>query len=129
MGREPPAPIWAEDSLRARSCLARKPSFGTSVAVIWVEMEGQFTFVVDLACGFDEVLEMGASEEVTEVDEFAVPLVLYVDCTPAVLTCGNIAADWMLVKIDTKTRSDLTNPSMFMVCSEPTTAKGMMDLI
>jgi len=25
MGREPPAPIWADDSFKARSCLARKP--------------------------------------------------------------------------------------------------------
>jgi hypothetical protein len=41
---------------------------------------------------------MGASEEVTEVDEFAVPLVLYVDCAPAVLTSGNIAADSKLAK-------------------------------
>jgi hypothetical protein len=53
---------------------------------------------VDLACGFDEVLEMSASEEVTEVDEFAVPLVLYVDGTPAVLTSGNIATDQKLAK-------------------------------
>jgi hypothetical protein len=57
---------------------------------------------VNLACGFDEILEMGASEEVTEVDEFAVPLVLYVDCAPAVLTSGNIAADSKLAKYRSK---------------------------
>lgn len=34
--------------------------------------------VVDLRCGFDHVLEMGTGEEVTEVDEFAVRLIL--DC-------------------------------------------------
>jgi hypothetical protein len=32
--------------------------------------------VVDLGGGFDEILQMGACEEVAEVDEFAVVLVL-----------------------------------------------------
>jgi hypothetical protein len=37
--------------------------------------------VVDLRSGFDEVLQMGAGEEVAEVDEFAVCLIL--DCDNA----------------------------------------------
>ena len=55
---------------------------------MWCEL----TLVVDLACGFDKVLKVGAGEEVTEVDKLAVPLVLDVDGTPAVLAGGNIAA-------------------------------------
>ena len=51
---------------------------------------GVSTFVVDLAGGLDEVLEMGAGEEVAEIDEFAMPLVLDVDGTPAVLSCRHI---------------------------------------
>ena len=49
------------------------------------------TLVVDLACGLDEILEMGAGQEVAKVDKLAVPLVLYVDCAPAVLTSGYVA--------------------------------------
>jgi hypothetical protein len=48
--------------------------------------------VVDLGCGLDQVLEMGTSEEVAQVDELAVALVLYVDGTPAILAGGNAAA-------------------------------------
>ena len=33
-------------------------------------------FVVDLRCSLDQVLEMGTSEEVAEVDEFAMVLIL-----------------------------------------------------
>lgn len=51
------------------------------------------TLVVDLACGLDEVLEVSAGKEVTEVDEFAVPLVFHVDGAPAVLASGNVATD------------------------------------
>ena len=39
-------------------------------------MLGAEGLVVDLRGGFDEVLEMGAGEEVSEVHEFAVVLVL-----------------------------------------------------
>ena len=53
----------------------------------------KLTLVVDLACSLDEVLEVGAGEEVAEVDKLAVPLVLNVDGTPAVLASGNVAAD------------------------------------
>jgi hypothetical protein len=60
-------------------------------------MSCELTLVVDLACGFDEVLEMSASEEITEVDELAVPFVLYVDGTPTVLACGDIATVQVLV--------------------------------
>lgn len=47
---------------------------------------------MDLACGLDQVLEVGTCKEVTEVDEFAVLSVLDVDGAPAVLAGGNILA-------------------------------------
>jgi hypothetical protein len=84
---------------------------------------------VNLACGLDEVLEMGTCEEVTQVDKFAVPLVLDVDGTPAVLAGGNVAADLVLADVIRQANLNTTHPSMLMVFSEPTTAKGMMDLI
>jgi hypothetical protein len=42
------------------------------------QLLGTEGFVVDLGGGLDEVLEVGACEEVTEVDELAVVLIL--DC-------------------------------------------------
>lgn len=42
------------------------------------QLLGAERLVVDLCGGFNEVLQVGAGEEVTEVDEFAVGLVL--DC-------------------------------------------------
>jgi len=83
---------------------------------------------VDLAGGLDEVLEMGAGEEVAEVDEFAMPLILDVDGSPAVLSCGHILAIAKSV-LRLHDTDRCTHPLMFIVCSEPTTAKGMMDLI
>jgi len=59
----------------------------------------ELTLVVDLACGFDEVLKVGTCEEVTKVDKFAVPLVLDVDGTPAVLAGGDVAADMVLARV------------------------------
>jgi len=56
------------------------------------------TFIVDLACCFDQVLEMGAGEEVAEIDKLAVSLVLDVDGTPSVLTGWYRAAgQWSVV--------------------------------
>lgn len=48
--------------------------------------------VVDLAGGFDQILKMGAGQEVAQVDEFAMVLVLDVDDTPAVLTTAHLLA-------------------------------------
>ena len=89
----------------------------------------KLTLVVDLACGLDEILEMSAGQEVTKVDKLAVPLILDVDCTPAILTCGDVATVQMLVYGPKNMFPEAVYPSMFMVCSEPTTAKGMIDLI
>ena len=48
--------------------------------------------VVNLAGSFDQVLKVGASQEVTQVDEFAVALILDVNHTPTVLTSANLLA-------------------------------------
>ena len=55
-------------------------------------MLGTECLVVDLRCGFDQILEVGAGEEVSEVDEFAVVLVLNIDDTPSVLAATDLLA-------------------------------------
>lgn len=53
---------------------------------------GTESLVVDLAGRFNQVLQVGASQEVPQVDKFAVVLVLDVDDTPAVLTTADLLA-------------------------------------
>lgn len=50
------------------------------------------SLVVDLGGGLDKVLEVGSEQEVSQVDEFAVVLVLNVDDTPAVLATTDLLA-------------------------------------
>lgn len=47
---------------------------------------------MDLACGFDEVLQMGPGQKVAQVDEFTVVLILDIDDTPSVLTATDLLA-------------------------------------
>lgn len=47
---------------------------------------------MDLRCGLNEILEMGSGEEISEVDKFAVVLILDVDNTPSVLTTTDLLA-------------------------------------
>ena len=47
---------------------------------------------MNLRCGFDKILEVCASEEVSKVDEFAVVLILHVDDSPSVLTSSDLLA-------------------------------------
>lgn len=54
------------------------------------ELLGTESLVVDLAGGFDEVLEVGAGEEVSEIHELAVVLILDIDHTPTVLTTADL---------------------------------------
>lgn len=56
------------------------------------QLFGTERFVVDLGGGLDQILKVGAGEEVSEVDEFAVLLVLDVDGSPAVLAAANSLA-------------------------------------
>ena len=66
------------------------------------QLLGAEGFVVDLRCRFDQVLEVGAGEEVAQVDEFAVALVFDVDGAPAVLA----AAHDFAVDVDVALRAD-----------------------
>lgn len=47
---------------------------------------------MNLAGSFDEILQMGAGQEVAEIDEFTVILVFNVDDTPTVLSTANLLA-------------------------------------
>lgn len=56
------------------------------------QLLGTEGLVVDLAGGLDQVLQVGAGEEVAEVDELAVSLILDVDHAPAVLAAADLLA-------------------------------------
>jgi hypothetical protein len=45
---------------------------------------------MDLRCRLDKVLKMGACKEVSEVDKFAVVLVLDVNNSPSILSPTNL---------------------------------------
>jgi hypothetical protein len=53
---------------------------------------GAESLIVDLGCCFDQVLEVGAGKEVSEVDEFAVVLIFNIDDSPSVLTSTDLLA-------------------------------------
>lgn len=48
--------------------------------------------VVDLRCCFDQILEMGTGEEISEIDKFAVVLIFNVDHAPSVLASTDLLA-------------------------------------
>jgi hypothetical protein len=54
------------------------------------QLLGAESLVMDLRCCLDEVLEMGTREEVSEIDKFAVVLVLNVDDSPSVLSSTDL---------------------------------------
>jgi hypothetical protein len=56
------------------------------------QLLGTEGLVVSLRRRLNELLQMGAQEEVAQVDEFAVLLILDVDDPPAVLTAANLLA-------------------------------------
>jgi hypothetical protein len=47
------------------------------------------SLIMDLGSSLDQVLQMGAEQEITKVDEFAMTLVFDVDDSPTVLTSAN----------------------------------------
>ena len=59
-------------------------------------------FVMDLRSRLDEILQVSASEEISEVDEFAVSLIFDIDRSPAVLT----TADSLTVHVDVVLATD-----------------------
>lgn len=56
------------------------------------ELLGTEGLVVGLRCGLNEILQVSAEKEVSEVDEFAVLLILHVDHAPAVLAPADLLA-------------------------------------
>ena len=98
---QPPSPLVAVHGhpLRAAAHLAlrRRADGPAAVALGAVLLErqqllGAEGLVVDLRRRLDEVLEVGAEQEVAEVDEFAVVLVLDVDNAPPVLAATDLLA-------------------------------------
>jgi hypothetical protein len=63
---------------------------GSTAFLQSLQLLGTEGLVVDLAGGFDQVLQVGTGEEVAEGDEFAVVLVFDVDDAPAVLASANL---------------------------------------
>lgn len=56
------------------------------------QLLGTEGLVVDLRCGFDQILEVGSGEEVSEVDKLAVVLIFDVDNSPSVLAATDLLA-------------------------------------
>lgn len=76
---------WADGSASTSVCTS------SSAALLQRhELFGAESLVVDLAGCFNEVLKVGAGQEVAEVNKFAVVLVLDVDHTPAVLAAAHL---------------------------------------
>jgi len=87
------------------------------------QLLGAERLVVDLSGSLDKVLQMGASEEVAEVDEFAVGLILNYD---KLVVCSGVRGGdnvpLMMPHLFWRPRTFL--PFTTTVRSEPTTAKG-----
>lgn len=66
------------------------------------QLLGTERFVVDLGCRLDQVLKVGAGQEVAEVDKFAVLLILDIDGSPAVLA----TADSLAIDVDVALAAD-----------------------
>jgi hypothetical protein len=60
------------------------------------ELFGTERFIVDLGGGFDQILEVRAGEEVSQMDEFAVVFVFNVDDTEFVCT----GADYLTFDVE-----------------------------
>jgi hypothetical protein len=73
------------------------------------QLLGTEGLVVDLAGGLDQVLQVGAGQEVAQVDKFTVVFVLDVDDTPAVLAAANLLAvdNNSLLTTDNRERNDV----------------------
>lgn len=56
------------------------------------QLLGTEGLVVDLRCGLNQVLKVGTGQEVSEVDEFAVSLILDIDDAPSVLAAADLLA-------------------------------------
>jgi hypothetical protein len=66
------------------------------------ELFGTERFIVDLGGGLDQILQVGAGEEVSQVDEFAVVFVFDVDDTEFVCT----GTDYLAFNVERLFRAD-----------------------
>jgi hypothetical protein len=73
------------------------------------QLLGTEGLVVDLAGSLDQILKVGAGQEVAQVDKFTVVFVLDVDDTPAVLAAANLLAvdNNSLLTTDNRERNDV----------------------
>lgn len=64
---------------------------------------------MDLAGSLDQVLQMGAGQEVSQVNEFAVVLIFNVNDAPTVLAAANLLTvdDNVLLATDNSERNDV----------------------
>lgn len=90
------------------------PAASTVVACCAAFLQSQKLFgteslVMDLASRFNQVLQVSASQEVPQVDEFAVVLIFDVDNTPAILSAANLLAvdDNVFLATDNSERNDV----------------------
>lgn len=73
------------------------------------QLLGTEGLVVDLASSLNQILKVGAGQEIAQVDEFTVVLILDVDNTPAVLAAANLLAvdNNGLLTADNRERNDV----------------------
>lgn len=91
----------------AQLAVGRRADGSAAVALCAALLQGQKLLgterlVVDLRGGLNKILQVGAEEEVAQVDKLAMVLVLYVDDAPPVLTSSNLLAinDDVLLRAD-----------------------------
>ena len=104
--------IAAEFSVRGWADGPTATSVTGSAALLQSQkLLGTEGLVVNLAGGLNEILEVGASQEIAQVYKLAVVLVLNVDDTPAVLAATNLLAvdDNGLLTTDNREGDDVLN--------------------
>lgn len=93
--RRQPTPTRVLSTTRPSCIVMRSGSSGGAITpgrTSFLERQQLFrpeSLVMDLGGSLDQVLQMGAKQEITKVHEFAVALVLDVDDSPTVLTSAN----------------------------------------
>jgi len=85
---------------------------------------------MDLRRCFDQILEMGAGEEVSEVDKFAMVLILHVDDTPSVLASTDLLApnNDRLLRSNNREGDDVLNTMLADLREDSHTHKTYLDL-
>ena len=85
--------VAAQLAVRGRADWAAATAAGVGTAFLeGQQLLGTESLVVDLRRSLDQILQMRSQEEVSQVDEFAVVLVLDVDDAPSVLATADLLA-------------------------------------